>query len=89
MIAFRLGRPETQRDQMPPHEGSGGAGSVRLERGGADLGQCAVLVGGATGHADRSDERAIDVGEGEEIDEEALKALIRAAVTLNAARDKG
>ena len=28
--------------------------------------------------------RAIDIHEGEEIDEEALKALIRAAVTLNA-----
>jgi hypothetical protein len=30
--------------------------------------------------------RAIDIREGEEIDEEALKALIRAAVALNAAR---
>jgi len=30
--------------------------------------------------------RAIDFHEGEEIDEEALKALIRAAVTLNASR---
>src|SRR6059036_1076916 len=30
--------------------------------------------------------RAIDLHEGEEIDEEALKALIRAAVTLNASR---
>ena len=28
--------------------------------------------------------RAIDIHEGEEIDEEALKALIRAAVELNA-----
>jgi hypothetical protein len=27
--------------------------------------------------------RAIDLHEGEEIDEEALKALVRAAVTLN------
>ena len=33
--------------------------------------------------------RAIDVHEGEKIDEEALKALIRAAVTLNASRAKG
>jgi hypothetical protein len=33
--------------------------------------------------------RAIDFHEGEEIDEEALKALIRAAVTLNALRAKG
>ena len=32
--------------------------------------------------------RAIDVHEGEKIDEEALKALIRAAVTLNASRAK-
>ncbi|WP_442583595.1 DUF1801 domain-containing protein [Mesorhizobium sp. ASY16-5R] len=30
--------------------------------------------------------RAIDIREGEEIDEEALKALIRAAVALNTAR---
>ena len=30
--------------------------------------------------------RAIDIREGEEIDEEALKALIRAAVALNACR---
>jgi len=29
--------------------------------------------------------RAIDIGEGEEIDEEALKALVRAAVDLNSA----
>jgi len=33
--------------------------------------------------------RAIDVHEGEKIDEDALKALIRAAVTLNASRAKG
>ncbi len=33
--------------------------------------------------------RAIDFHEGDEIDEEALKALIRAAVTLNASRAKG
>jgi hypothetical protein len=33
--------------------------------------------------------RAIDFHEGEEIDEEALKALIRAAVTLNASRARG
>jgi hypothetical protein len=33
--------------------------------------------------------RAIDFHEGEEIDEEALKALIRAAVTLNASRAHG
>jgi hypothetical protein len=32
--------------------------------------------------------RAIDIREGEEIDEEALKALIRAAVALNVARSK-
>jgi hypothetical protein len=32
--------------------------------------------------------RAIDVHEGEEIDEEALKALVRAAVTLNESRAK-
>ena len=32
--------------------------------------------------------RAIDVHEGDEIDEAALKALIRAAVTLNASRVK-
>ena len=32
---------------------------------------------------DGNTRRAIDVHEGEEIDEEALKALIRAAVTLN------
>ncbi len=32
--------------------------------------------------------RAIDVHEGEKIDERALKALIRAAVTLNASRAK-
>jgi hypothetical protein len=30
--------------------------------------------------------RAIDIGEGEEIDGEALKALIRAAAALNTAR---
>ena len=33
--------------------------------------------------------RAIDFHEGDEIDEEALKALIRAAVTLNASRTHG
>jgi len=33
--------------------------------------------------------RAIDFREGEEIDEEALKALIRAAVTLNQSAAKG
>ncbi|HWH48286.1 MAG TPA: DUF1801 domain-containing protein [Burkholderiales bacterium] len=33
--------------------------------------------------------RAIDFREGEEINEKALKALIRAAVTLNASRVKG
>jgi hypothetical protein len=31
--------------------------------------------------------RAIDIREGEEIDEEALKALVRAAVALNASAD--
>jgi hypothetical protein len=33
--------------------------------------------------------RAIDVHEGEKIDEEAFKALVRAAVTLNASRANG
>jgi hypothetical protein len=33
--------------------------------------------------------RAIDFREGEKIDEEALKALVRAAVTLNASRARG
>ena len=33
--------------------------------------------------------RAIDFREGEKIDEKALKALIRAAVTLNASRARG
>jgi hypothetical protein len=33
--------------------------------------------------------RAIDFHEGEKIDENALKALIRAAVTLNASRARG
>jgi hypothetical protein len=33
--------------------------------------------------------RAIDFHEGEKIDEEALKALVRAAVTLNASRAHG
>ena len=33
--------------------------------------------------------RAIDFHEGEKIDEEALKALVRAAVTLNKSRAKG
>jgi len=33
--------------------------------------------------------RAIDVREGEKIDEKALKALIRAAVAVNASRAKG
>ena len=33
--------------------------------------------------------RAIDFHEGEEFDEEALKALIRAAATLNASRARG
>ena len=35
---------------------------------------------------DGNTRRAIDFHEGEKIDEEALKALIRAAVTLNASR---
>lgn len=38
---------------------------------------------------DGNTRRAIDVHEGEAIDEEALKALIRAAVALNAARARG
>jgi hypothetical protein len=38
---------------------------------------------------DGNTRRAIDFHEGEEIDEEALKALIRAAVTLNASRARG
>jgi hypothetical protein len=33
--------------------------------------------------------RAIDFHEGDKLDEEALKALIRAAVTLNASRARG
>ena len=33
--------------------------------------------------------RAIDLHEGEKVDEEALKALVRAAVTLNASRARG
>jgi hypothetical protein len=38
---------------------------------------------------DGNTRRAIDFHEGEEIDEEALKAFIRAAVTLNASRAHG
>ena len=38
---------------------------------------------------DGNTRRAIDFHEGETIDEEALKALIRAAVTLNASRAHG
>src|SRR6185295_14200027 len=38
---------------------------------------------------DGNTRRAIDFHEGEKIDEEALKALIRAAVTLNASRARG
>jgi hypothetical protein len=38
---------------------------------------------------DGNTRRAIDFHEGEEIDEEALKALVRAAVTLNASRARG
>jgi hypothetical protein len=38
---------------------------------------------------DGNTRRAIDFREGEKIDEEALKALIRAAATLNASRAKG
>ena len=38
---------------------------------------------------DGNTRRAIDFHEGEEIDEAALKALIRAAATLNAARARG
>ena len=38
---------------------------------------------------DGNTRRAIDFHEGEKIDEEALKALIRAAVTLNASRSHG
>lgn len=38
---------------------------------------------------DGNTRRAIDLHEGEKIDEEALKALIRAAVTLNALRANG
>ena len=38
---------------------------------------------------DGNTRRAIDFREGETIDEEALKALIRAAVTLNASRARG
>lgn len=38
---------------------------------------------------DGNTRRAIDFHEGEKIDEEALKTLIRAALTLNASRAKG
>jgi hypothetical protein len=38
---------------------------------------------------DGNTRRAIDIREGEEIDEEALKTLIRAAVTLNTSRARG
>src|SRR5437867_10593154 len=38
---------------------------------------------------DGNTRRAIDFHEGEKIDEDALKALIRAAVTLNASRANG
>jgi hypothetical protein len=38
---------------------------------------------------DGNTRRAIDFREGGEMDEEALKALIRAAVTLNASRARG
>ena len=38
---------------------------------------------------DGNTRRAIDFSEGEKIDEKALKALIRAAVTLNVSRAKG
>jgi hypothetical protein len=38
---------------------------------------------------DGNTRRAIDFHEGGKIDEEALKALVRAAVTLNASRAKG
>jgi hypothetical protein len=38
---------------------------------------------------DGNTRRAIDVHEGEEIDEEALKTLVRAAVRLNASRAHG
>src|SRR3989442_7444503 len=38
---------------------------------------------------DGNTRRAIDVHDGEKIDEEAFKALIRAAVTLNASRGHG
>jgi hypothetical protein len=38
---------------------------------------------------DGNTRRAIDFHEGETIDEEALKALIRAAVTLNGSRTRG
>jgi hypothetical protein len=38
---------------------------------------------------DGNTRRAIDFHEGAKIDEEALKALIRAAVTLNASRARG
>ena len=37
----------------------------------------------------RGESRAIDLHEGEKIDEKALKAHIRAAVTLNASRAHG
>ncbi|HLZ65244.1 MAG TPA: DUF1801 domain-containing protein [Aliidongia sp.] len=37
---------------------------------------------------DGNTRRAIDIHEGETIDEEALKALIRAAVTLNTSRTR-
>ena len=38
---------------------------------------------------DRNTRRAIDFHEGEKIDEAAFKALVRAAVTLNASRARG
>ncbi len=38
---------------------------------------------------DGNTRRAIDFHQGEEIDEEALKALVRAAVVLNASRAQG
>jgi hypothetical protein len=55
----------------------------RSLRGQREAGCRATPIGGDSGHLDGNARRAIEIHEGDNVDEAALKDLIRAAVALN------
>ena len=75
---------------VPQRDGLHGRSLQGLREDDVRQGSCA---GGSSGLFNSSLEgnprRAIDIHEGEAIDEDALKALVRSAVTLNKPKAKG